>query len=1068
MLRRILFLLTINLLIVQYTHAQVTTSSMSGTVKSAGGEGLVGATITATHLPTGTVYRSLSRTEGRFDIQNMNPGGPYTVTATFVGFGQGQQSNITLALGEDFRVEFVLAQSGGQLNEVIIATNANRGTRSGAATNITNRQINTLPTISRSINDFTRLTPQAGSGGGFNGRDARFNNITIDGANFNNNFGLSSSNLPGGDAQPISLDAIDIISVNISPYDVKQGNFTGAGISAITRSGTNIFTGSAYGFYRNQNFNGKKVGDAKLGELEESTTKIFGARVGGPIIRNKLFFFVNGEKETRSYPGLNWRAKRNAGDSGGNFTRVLATDLDRVSNFVRNQYGYETGAYEGFDNFASENIKALGRIDWNINDAHRVSLRYNYVRSENDQTTNGTSAPNPRASSNRWSRDAMAYSNANYGFEDLVSSWTLDLKSKLSNRANNQFLATYTNIETNRTSGSTPFPFVDIWDGSGNQYISLGYELFSYKNAVKNKVITFTNNFSYNAGNHSFTAGAAFDHLYFGNSFLRYGTSYYRYASVDDFVNNAAPTAFALTYGYGGTEPIAELTFGQLALYLQDEYQVNDRFKLLAGVRVDKPIYLENPAGNPAILAKTFRDLDGNPYKFDMGSWPKSKFLWSPRVGFNWDIHGTRDLVLRGGTGIFTGRLPFVWYTNQPTNSYALQATVERVGADAAGFLFNPDPKAYANDFPQSPSTLPSGASLAIVDKDFVFPQVWRTSMALDKRLPWNLLLTMEAIYTKDVNAIFQYNANLAQPNSRYNAGYENRPRYTNSAARSVDPTVREAMVLSNTDRGYGFSYTVQLSRNFINGFYGQVAYSFNRTLDLSGNPGSQAASAWSNLNSVRGNNDLDLSVSQYSIPHRLTAALSYRLEWAKSLATTLSLFYEGASQGRISYRYSNDMNNDGLTNDLLYIPANRAEAGRMIPNAAEADAFWNYVQQDKYLRRNTGTYAQQNGALFPWLHTVDARLLQDFSVKTGSKRHTLQFSVDMLNFTNFLNSNWGVRQRLVVSNAAPLRYASTNAAGIPQFTLNRVNNAYPTSTFENSIGVSSTWGMQLGLRYIF
>jgi hypothetical protein len=1068
MLKRFLSVVLFALAMGQIATAQVTTSSMGGVVKSASGEMLTGATITATHLPTGTVYRSISRSEGRYDIQNMNPGGPYTVTATYVGYTQSQQTDVTLALGEEYRLDFTLAAAGGELQEVVISANANRNLKSGASTNITNRQINTLPSISRSINDFTRLTPQAGNNGTFNGRDARFNNITIDGANFNNNFGLGSNNLPGGDAQPISLDAIDVITVSISPYDVKQGNFTGAGISAITRSGTNTFTGSAYTFYRNQNFNGKKVGDQILPELEESTNKLFGARIGGPIIKNKLFFFINGEQETRSYPGLNWKANSGSEEVKGNTTRVLASDLDKVSEYVRTKYGYETGPYQNLGNFASKNTKALGRIDWNINDNHRVALRYNYVKSTNDQSTNATSAPNPRASSARWSKDAMAYENANYGFEDLVSSWTLDLKSKISNKANNQLLATYTNIETNRTSGSTPFPFVDIQDGAGNQYISLGYELFSYRNSVKNKVITVADNFNYNVGKHNLTGGASFDHMYFGNSFLRYGTSYYRFASMDAFLNNDAPTAFALTYGYNGTEPIAELTFGQLALYAQDEVQLTPKFKLLAGVRVDKPIYLEQPANNPSISEKTFQDLGGNPYKFDVGSWPDSKWLWSPRLGFNYDVEGNRDLVIRGGTGIFTGRLPFVWYTNQPTNSYALQATVERVGADAAPFLFNPDGKAYADEFPQSPSELPSGASLAIVDKNFVFPQVWRSSLAFDKRLPWNLLLTMEAIYTKDVNALFYYNSNLAKPNSSFTSGPDQRPRYTNSAARSVDASVREAMVLTNTDKGNGFSYTVQLSRNFVKGFYGQIAYSYNNTMDLSSNPGDQAASAWSNLLSVRTNNDLDLSTSQYSIPHRVTAAFSYKFEYAKNFATTLSLLYAGSSQGRYSYRYSNDMNNDGVTNDLMYIPKDRTEAGLLIPNATEADAFWSFLQQDDYLKKHVGQYAEYNGALMPWVGRLDARLLQDFIVHAGGRKHTLQFSVDMLNFGNLLNKNWGNQNRLYVNNAALLKYASTTAAGVPQFTFNKVNSEFPTTTFEKSLTVSSTWGMQLGLRYIF
>lgn len=1052
-------------------HAQITTSSMYGTVKSPNGEILTGASVTVTHIPTGTVYRTISRVGGIYNIVNMNPGGPYSVVVTFVGNNEFKVSDIFLALGDSYRFDVNMSSKGGDLTEAIVTgTRTNRSTKSGASTNISNTQITALPTISRSINDYTRLTPQGGNGNTFNGRDGRFNNITIDGANFNNNFGLSSNNLPGGDAQPISLDAIEEISVSISPFDVKQGNFTGAGISAITKSGTNKYKGSVYTYYRDQSFNGKKIGDQKLGALEESATKIFGARIGGPIIKNKLFFFINAERETRSYPGLNWMASRPGTNTpGGNVTRVLATDLDAVSNYVRNQFGYETGVYENIPSFSSRNSKYLGRLDWNISDNHKLSVRYNRVNSENDQTTNGTSAPNPRASSNRWSNNSMAYDNANYGFEDLVSSWTLDFKSKIGRNSSNQFLATYTNIETNRTSGSTPFPFIDIQDGSGDAYISLGYELFSYLNAVKNKVLTITNNFGFTSGKHSFTAGASFDYLSFGNSFLRYGTSYYRFSSVNDFLTNKAPNAYALTYGYGGKDPIAELKFGQIAAYFQDEIKVNSKLKLLVGVRADKAIYLADPIANDAIKTKTFKDLDGKDLVFDVGTWPKSKLLWSPRVGFNYDVKGDRDLIIRGGTGIFTGRLPFVWYTNQPTNSFALQATVERVGSAAAPFLFNPDPNFYRSQFPQNSATLPSGASLAVVDKDFKFPQVWRTSLAVDKRLPWDLLLTMEAIYTKDVNAILQYNANFAKPNSSFATGSDTRPRFTSTSARSIDASVREAMVLANTDRGNGFSYTVQLSRNFRKGFFGQIAYSYNHTMDLSSNPGSQAASAWSNLNSIRGNNDLDLYVSQYSIPHRVSGAASYRFEYLnKKLATTISLFYEGSSQGRFSYRYSTDMNNDGLSNDLMYIPKDIAEAKTLIPNAADADAFWAYLEQDKYLSKHKGQYAEGYEALMPWLNRLDFKLLQDFSINAGGRKHTLQASLDILNFTNFISKNWGISQRNVVSNGGILRYSTMTSAGLPQYTFNKVSGNYPTRTFEPNLSVGSTWGMQIGLRYIF
>lgn len=1068
-----LLLITMTLFLSVISYSQVTTSSMSGVVKNDAGEGLVGATIMATHQPTGTKYTSVTRAGGRFDILYMNPGGPYTITVSYVGYQNGVRNDVYVALGDEYKLEFNLSNVATEISEVVISgQRGNRALKSGASTSINNRQINTLPTISRSINDFTRLTPQAGPGNTFNGRDGRFNNIQIDGANFNNNFGLSSSNLPGGDAQPISLDAIEEISVNISPFDVKQGNFTGAGVNAVTRSGTNTFTGSVYGFYRNQDFNGKYAASTKLPEATQSETKSYGMRLGGPIIKNKLFFFVNGEREVRTYPGLNWLATR-PGVSGPNVSRTTATDLDAVRSFLKSTYDYETGPYENLGEFSSRNYKVLGRIDWNVNDNNRLSLRYNLVKSVNDNETNGSSAPNPRAGSNRWSRNAMAYENANYGFEDVVSSWTLDFKSKIGKNANNQFLATYTNIETNRVSGSTPFPFVDIQDGAGDQYISFGYELFSWKNAVKNRVITVTDNFNYSIGKHAFTAGASFEYLYFGNSFLRYGTSYYRFNSVSDFLNGAAPNAYALTYGYNGTDPIADLEFGQLAGYIQDEIKLSDRFKLTAGIRFDQAIYLKDPIDNPTIRQKTFRDLAGNPITFDVGSWPKSKMLWSPRVGFNWDILGNRDLVIRGGSGVFTGRLPFVWYTNQPTNSYALQATVERTGAAAAQYLFNPDPNAYRNTFPQSTATLPSGASLAIVDKNFVFPQIWRTSIAFDKKLPWNMTLTMEAIYSKDLNAILQYNANMALPNGNF-TGPDSRPRYTSSAARSVDGSVREAMVLSNTKKGGSFSYSAILTKAFTKGFYGQLSYSFNYALDVSGNPGSQAASAWSNLASYRGNNNLlDPSVSQYSIPHRITAVVSKRFEYLnKSLATTISLFYEGSATGRYSHTYSNDMNNDGVTNDLLYIPSSRQQAGTFFPNTpagiADADIFWAYVEQDPYLKKRKGGYAEQYGGLFPWVHTVDMRFLQDFSVRTGNTKHTLQLSVDVLNFTNMLNRNWGNRNRLVYGNGRILRWVSNTSAGIPQFAVNTVNGQKPIKTFETSPTVASTWGMQVGLRYFF
>lgn len=1058
--------------------AQVTTSGMSGFIKSASGEALAGASVTAIHEPTGTRFSDMTRAGGRFTILNMLSGGPYKISVTYVGYQASERTDVYLSLGDELRLDFTMNLLSSQMTEIVVtAGKTSRTIKNGASTNINIRQINTLPTISRSITDFTRLTPQAGPGNTFNGRDGRYNSIQIDGANFNNNFGLSSNSLPGGDAQPISLDAIEEISVNISPYDVRQGNFTGAGINAVTRSGSNKFSGSVYNYYRNENFNGTRVDTARLiNQKTQSTT--LGARLGGPILKNKVFFFVNGEVELRSFPGVNWLAARE-GLTGPNVTRVKAEDLEGLSKYLKDQYGYETGPYENIGNFTSNNYKLLGRIDWNINDQHRLTLRYNYVRSKSDQLLNALSAPSPRAPSDRWSQNAMSYKNSNWIQEDIVGSWTAELKSKFGSNFNNQFLFTYSNIVANRTSNSRPFPFVDIRDGDlldeaqNDAYISFGYELFAWNNAVKNKVYTFTNNFTYNTGKHSLSGGVTFEYLRFGNSFLRYGTSYYRYASISDLIDNRPPIGFALTYGYGGTDPVQELNVGQIGIYFQDEIKINDRFKLTVGLRTDKPVYLENPKDNPFVKEKTFKDLNGNPYVFDMGTWPKSTFLWSPRIGFNWDVEGDKRLIVRGGSGIFTGRLPFVWFTNQPGNSYALQATVEYLGSDALNYQFNPDPNFYRNQFAQEPGPLPQGASIAQVDKNFKFPQIWRTSLAVENKLFWDLMMTNEVIYSKDINAIFQYNANIAAPNAAFK-GVDDRPRYTNRTAASIDPDIREAMVLTNTNQGEGFSFTTQISRSFKKGFYGQLAYSYNFTTDLSSNPGAQAASGWRGLTSVRGNNNLlDLSVSAFSIPHRVTGFVSKRWSYAgNTSATTISLFYQGSSSGRFTYIYGNDMNLDGDVNDLMYVPKNKEEASLFFASTPEGredlEIFWAYLEQDKYLQSRKGSYTEPNGGLLPWVNRFDVKLLQDFYVKSGKTKHNFQISFDILNAGNLLNAKWGNQNRLVYNNGRFLQYNGRNDQGGAQFSMNKVNDQKPVRSFESDPTFLSTWSMQLGVRYIF
>jgi len=1051
-------------------QAQVTSSAITGRVADDKNEGLPGATVVATHLPSGSQYGTVTNESGRYTIPSVRVGGPYKVTVTYVGYNEQVQNDIFANLGTSANVNFNMRDEGTQLQEVTVTSSRSdlfSSERTGAATTVTSEQLKALPTISRSINDFTRLTPQS-DGNSFGGRDGRYNNITIDGANFNNNFGLSASNLPGGSAQPISLDAIEEVQVNIAPYDVRQANFTGAGINVVTKSGTNEVKGTAYTYFRNENYNGTKVGDIELPAAQKTTNQIIGGTIGSPLIKNKLFIFVNGEYENNVSPGFNFIASR-PGVTGSNVSRTTAADLEAVSNFARSEYGYETGPYENYaDDFAQQNFKILARLDWNISNNHKFNIRYSDVNNTSDQVVNGRSAPNPRAASDRVSQNALTYENSNYGFQNSVRSIAAELNSTFNGKFSNQFLATYTFIEDTRTSKSSEFPFIDILKDR-DSYISLGYELFSFNNKVKNTVFNIIDNFTYYAGKHTILGGVSYEQMYFENSFMRYGTSYYRFNSVDDFLNKRLPIAYANTYSLlpGVSAPVADLTFGQASAYLQDEYSVSPKLKLTAGIRLDMPVYPQAPTENPAVTALNFK----NGEKITTGRWPTSKPAFSPRVGFNYS-ETEKGLQLRGGTGVFNGRIPFVWFTNQPTNSGVIQNTFEELRlAQLVNFPFSPDPAAHVSKLP--PNAAPS--SLASVDPGFRMPQIWRTNLAIDKKLPGNASLTLEAIYSKDLVTVYQRNINYNDPVSALR-GPDTRPLWT-SATRRVVPSVTEAMVLDNTTGGEGLSLTAEAKKRFSKGLFASLAYTYNNVRDLTGNPGSQAASAWSNNVAVGNLNDLPLANSSFAVPHRIVGAVSYRLDYLDHMATTFSLFYEGQSQGRFSYAYNGDVNGDGFNADLLYIPNGPGEiqfedvlnSDRTVKYTAQqqSDAFFKYVDQDPYLSKNKGQYAERNGALLPWYNRIDFRVLQDFYMNIGGKRNTLQFGLDIINLPNLLRSGWGIRQRTTVNNAAILQYRSLRD-GQPVFRLAEAGGALPTTTFENLPSAATTWGAQASIRYIF
>lgn len=1086
-LKSVLFILTA-LLVTSVSIGQVTTSSISGTVKSYEGASLEGASITAVHGPSGSTYTTVSKKSGAFNLPGLRIGGPYTVKIDYVGLKSETVDNIFLSLGEPYNVNSILADAAKNLSEVTVLSQKRKSgiDKNSATTVVGQAQLSTLPSISRSISDFTRLTPQA-NGTSFAGRDGRFNNTMIDGANLNNNFGLSSDPLPGGGSNPISLDAIEELSVNISPFDVKQSNFTGAGINAITKSGTNTLKGTVYGFYRNQDYNGRNVGSVKLPAFTSSENKTFGGSLGGAIIKNKLFFFVNYESEEKNVPGIPFSPK--GGSGGGNVSNTNIDSLKKFSDYLVSKYGYNPGSYDNFPNFVTKNHKLLVKLDWNISNMHKLTLKYSELVNQNDQQLNATSIPNgggfavvggsgtlSRLPNSRFGTASMSFSNSNYGFKDVVKSGSLELNSNFKGRSSNQFLATITKIQSTRTiPGGVVFPTIDIFNNNGLNYMSAGTDPFTRNNDVINDVYSFTDNFNYYAGKHTLTAGISYEYQRVGNMFMPASQSYYAFNSLADFMANKAPAGYSYTFSLvPGQEAVysANLKIGQLGIYAQDEVNINPNFKLTYGLRVDKPIYPEQPLENPNITKLVLADKDGKETNYSTGAFPKSTIYLSPRIGFRYKID-EENLVIRGGTGVFTGRIPFVYLTNIPTNSSMYQQSQSITSPSLlSNYLFNPNPDAYRSNFTPTPGVLANNANIVMADENFKFPQVWRTNLAFDKKLGNGWLLSMELLVTKDINAVVMRNANQKAPNATI-VSQDTRPRYLTTADRRINSAIGSAIILENTNQGASGSFTTQISKNATKGFYGSLAYTYSYAVEVTANPGSTASSVWNSNATIGTQNSLELYNSQYVMPHRVIGTLSYRIEYAKHLATTISIFGELNKQRNYSYTVNGDLNNDGNSADLLFISKNvlfvnqTASGSNPARSVAEQAAAWSqFIDNTPYLSKNQGTYAGRNSAYLPWYSKIDVRILQDIFANIGKRKNTIQISADILNAGNMINKMAGVQQSVTVSN--PLVFRGLNANGEPTYNLTQLNGQLVTKPFQNTMSIFSTWGLQLGVRYIF
>lgn len=1028
-------------------HAQVTTSSINGIITDRNNEPLIGANITATHEPTGIFYGTSTRADGRFNLPNLRIGGPYKIIVSYTGFEDYTIEGINLKLGEKRPLDVIMQDASVELNAVEVTAGGiiSEG-RTGAETNVTSDQINALPTISRSASDFTRLTP-ASDGNSFAGRNDQFNNFSLDGSIFNNPFGLDAAT-PGGQsgAQPISLDAIDQITVSLAPYDVTQAGFTGAAVNAVTKSGTNDISGTVFGFFRNDDMTGGSVSGEEIVVPDLSQYQV-GFTLGGPIVKNKLFFFINAEIDNREDLGATAVASR-SGVTGSNVSRVAANDLDIVSQVLQERFGYETGAYEGYLH-ETNSTKGLAKLDWNINQNHTLTATYNFLDAFQQKPAH------PSALGRRGpDLTTLQFFNSGYQINNRIHSGILELRSLFGNKASNKLQVGYTAFRDTRDPFSDPFPVINI-NRDGIRYIIAGHEPFSINNRLTQDVFQFTDNFNIYAGSHTITIGTSLERFDFDNSFNldAYGGTFGPgYGSVSEFVdavqagdldetvNNARGT-FEANGGDDGKLgegwALAETNVGQFALYAQDEWEVNRKLNLTYGIRMDLPLYFNTPdkiqenldrqcCYDPSI---TWFDEDGNPQNFDHTELPEQRPLISPRLGFNYDIKGDKSSQLRGGTGIFSGRLPFVWIGNQVANPNF--------------FFYN------------------------YTARNYRFPQVWRSNLGYDQTFANGFTATVDLIYTKDVNASMVRNYGLRTPTGTL-PGVDDRPIYTNDDRVLVFGAPTNAYIFTNTDVGYTFNASFQLQKAFANGTYLMLGYNFLDAEDASSIEAEISGDAYDRNPAIGNINDPISAPSLYGNRHRIIGSAVKKWNygnWATTVSTFFSFQNAGTTQNdntadfRFSYTYSGDINNDGSgLNDLIYIPTDAELDQQQWVNDGQREAFRDFIEQDDYLSENRGDYMEKYAIVAPWNSNWDVRLLQDYNLENGQM---IQFSLDIVNFGNLLNSNWNVKQLPV--NTQPVG-VSIDDKGEPVYSF----DSNLTSTFADDFSLLSRWQARVGLRYSF
>ena len=1086
--------------------AQITTSSVSGKI-TANGEDVIGATIKAVHQPSGTVYRAVTNIDGRYSIQGMRPGGPYVLEVTYVGYKNKQVKGISLSLGQNTVLNETLSEDAAQLEDVVIVADRNnnmRTDRAGATTSINADQIEAVPTVSRSMNDLLKLTPQGanvGSGFSVGGGNYRQSYVTVDGAAFNNAFGIGG-NLPGN-GSPISLDALDQISVSSSPYDVRLSGFTGGAISAVTKSGTNDFKGTAYMYTTNSHLRGNKVSDYELNRLQSHSTT-WGASFGGPIIKDKLFFFANGEYQSNISAGPSGTARVNASDewspSSGTVHRPLQSDMDNMLSFLNKTYGYNPGRYQGYS-LDTPSYKFLARIDWNINENNKLNFRFSKSHDKDSSSPSSSTTPfkdsviypggedatGGKSQSGRTANAGLYFESARYYQEKNFTSFAAEWNSKWGG-VNNVLRATYSYQDEPRTYVGGMFPTVDILK-NGSYYMGFGPDPFTEGNLRQVKTFVATDEATWSMGIQNFTAGLQFETNKATNGFGAASAGYYVFESMDDFMNGKAPRSYGVTFPMDGSSQFqATMKYNQFSAYVQDQVNFSDRFRLTAGLRFELPIYpeLEN-CYNKAFAALKYKDNAGNEHSYSTDQLPDAPLTVSPRVGFNWDILGNHKLVLRGGTGYFVGRLPFVWLVSAVSNAGCGQYTYyyNTPSDKSANYLMD---KFYASRDEQVKVLQQQGlavnredaaapSSPTIIDKDLKMNATWKTSLALDAKLPYDVDFSLEGIYSREFNPATVINL------SRYWDGKTVKlapgdERHYFSQSNKNNPY----MITNAGHKAYYYSITASLAKKFDFGLNLSASYTYSKAKSYGDGVGDQVSSAYyNNRYSVNGNNDMELGYGTYVAPNRLLISASYKKDYGKNFGSEVGLIYEGMNMGyadgysctRYTYQLTSNVVGDYGSNGLVYIPASREALNEWnfkdngsYTAEQQKDDFWAYINQDDYLKNHKGEYAERGGAVMPWHHQLDFKFNQNFYLNVAGQKNTLQFGVDIKNLANLLNNSWGLYK--TVNNTKLLKYTAgkNGAQGSFQFQKNGKNVL--SKTYTNNTSFNSTYSIQFSIRYIF